>query len=345
MYPEHKLLLDSYIDQDRQQFKYEGGGLVASFEYIQTLKPDDIFRDWLVEVLGDSIHNRGCEVRVFELSHASHRVCKFEFKGEKLSVIAKFFAIPTGVIKNYDSYSLMKKEYGDLKKARKFINVPEPIAINRDFNRVLVSKYIPGKSLFWHFKHRKELKEKLELVADMLRKLHENTQTYYDKEYEFSKFHYVLDHLEINRHMKKEYKRLLGKWWHSSLLDIKNGCMIHNDTTPVNFIFHKGSPFLLDFELASRHGHFACDLGILCAEIKYYFAKRGSTQKAEYYIHYFLKHYSKSEKEFYKLTGVIPFYMAYGLLRIAVFKSNTSYRDYPLREAKNCLEAIYRRKE
>jgi hypothetical protein len=31
--------------------------------------------------------------------------------------------------------------------------------------------------------------------------------------------------------------------------------------------------------------------------------------------------------------------MAYGLLRIAVFKSNTSYRDYSLKEAKKCLES------
>ena len=62
---------------------------------------------------------------MFKFSHASHRICKYEFKGEKLTVIAKFFAIPTGVIKKYDSYSLMKKEYADLKKARKIIDVPE----------------------------------------------------------------------------------------------------------------------------------------------------------------------------------------------------------------------------
>lgn len=304
------------------------------------MKPGDTFRDWLIEVLGDRIHNKGCEVRIFKLSHASHRICKYEFKGEKLNVIAKFFAIPTGVIKKYDSCSLMKKEYKDLKKARKIIGVPEPIAINKDFNCVLVSKYVSGKTLFWYFKHRRELKEKLELIADMLRKLHENTQTYYDKENEFSKFHYVLNHLKINRRMKKEYRRLLGKWWHSPLLDIKNGCMIHNDSTPVNFIFREGKSFLLDFELSSRHGHFACDIGILCAELKYYFVQKGSSQRAEPYIHHFLRRYSKNEKEFYKITKIIPFYMAYGLLRIAMFKSNTSYRDYTLREAKNCLEAI-----
>lgn len=332
--------MNSYIDQESQQFKYEGGNFVASFEYIRTVKPGDTFRDWLVEVLGDRIHNKGCKVRVFKLSHASHRICKYEFKGEKVTIIAKFFGIPTGVIKKYNSYGSMNKEYENLKKAQKIINVPEPIATNREFNCVLASKYVSGKPLFWYLKHRKELKEKLELIADMLRKLHENTQTYYDKENEFSKFHYVLNHLKINQCMKKEYKYLLGKWWHSSLLDIKKGCMIHNDSTPVNFVFHKGRPFLLDFELASRHGNFACDLGILCAELKYYFARKGSSQKAEPYIRHFLKRYSKDEKEFCKITKVIPFYMAYGLLRIAMFKSNTSYKDYPLREAKNCLEII-----
>jgi tRNA A-37 threonylcarbamoyl transferase component Bud32 len=309
------------------------------------VKTGNTFRDWLVEVLGDRILNKDCEVRVFKLSHASHRVCKYEFKGEKLTVIAKFFEIPTGVIKKYDSYSLMKKEYKDLKRARKIIDVPEPIAINKDFNCVLVSKYVPGRSLFWYFKHRKTIKEKLELVAELLRKLHDNTQTYYDKENEFSKFNDVLNHLRISRHIRNEYKRLLEKCWHSSLLDIENGCMIHNDSTPVNYIFYREKAFLLDFELASRNGNFVCDLGILCAELRYYFTRRVSSQGAEPYIHHFLKHYSKDEKEFHKINRIIPFYMAYGLLRIAIFKSNKSYRDYTLREAKRCLESINSRKE
>jgi hypothetical protein len=33
--------------------------------------------------------------------------------------------------------------------------------------------------------------------------------------------------------------------------------------------------------------------------------------------------------------------MAYGMLRIAIFKSDTSYKDYTLREAKKYLEAIH----
>jgi tRNA A-37 threonylcarbamoyl transferase component Bud32 len=235
----------------------------------------------------------------------------------------------------------MKKEFGNLKKVQKIIDVPEPIAINKDFSCVLVIKYVSGRPLIWYFKHRKELKEKLALVADMLKKLHENTQTYYDKENEFSKFYYLLDHLKISRNAKNEYKNLLGKWWHSYLLDSKSGCMIHNDSTPVNYIFHRGRPIALDFELASLHGNFACDLGILCAELKYYFSREGSSQKAEPYIHHFLKHYSENEEEFRKITRVIPFYMAYGFLRIAMFKSNTSYRDYPLKEAKKNLESVY----
>ena len=116
--------------------------------------------------------------------------------------------------------------------------------------------------------------------------------------------------------------------------------MIHNDFSPVDFAFHNWRPFLIDFGLASWHGHFACDLGILYAELKYYFAWKGSSLSAEPYIHHFLKHYSKDDEEFHKITKVIPFYMAYNLLRIAIFKSNSSYGDYPLREAKRCLEAI-----
>lgn len=316
-------------------------GFVASFQYIRTVKPGDKFRDWLVEVLANRIQDKDCEVRIFKLSHASHRVCKYEFKGERLSVIAKFFAIPTGRVKKYDSCGLMKKEYADLKKARKIIDAPEPIAMNKEFNCALVSKYVSGRPLFWYFKHRRDLNKNLELVAKMLRELHDNTQASYDKEEEFSKFNDVLNRLKISRHLKGEYKHLLGKWQRSSLLDMNKGCMIHNDSTPVNYVFHKGRPFFLDFELASQHGHFACDLGILCAELKYYFARKRRSRDAEPYINHFLKHYIQNEEEFRIITRVIPFYMAYGMLRIAVFKSDTDYNDYTLREAKKCLEAIH----
>jgi len=106
-------------------------------------------------VLGARIQDKDCEVRVFKLSHASHRICRYEFKGEGFSVITKFFG------------------------------------------SALVCKYVPGRSLFWYFNHRRKLEEKLELVVDMLKKLHDNTQTYYNKENEFSKFNYFLKHLKI----------------------------------------------------------------------------------------------------------------------------------------------------
>lgn len=310
---------------------------MAAFEYIKTLKQGDIFRDWIIEVLGESIRNRNCEVRVFELKHASHKVCKYEFKGERIRVIVKFFSIQTGMIKGLDGYALMKREYEYLKKARKIINVPEPITINKNMHCALVSEYIPGRPLSWYFDHREKLKEKLKLLADTLRKLHENTQSYYDKEDEFLKFDYILTHLKISRHKEKEYKRLLEKWRQTFLLDKEKGCMIHNDTTPVNCVFYKSQPFLLDFELASAHGNFVCDLGIVCAELKHYFARKGSGVKAEPYIHDFLKHYSKNNEQFLEITAMLPFYMAYGLLRIAILKWSPKYRNYLLKEARNCL--------
>lgn len=174
----------------------------------------------------------------------------------------------------------------------------------------------------------------------MLRKLHKNTQTYYDRENEFSKFYYVLNHVKISHRRKKEYKILLEKWWHSSLLDKKHGCMIHNDATPVNYIFHKGKPFALDFELASYHGNPVCDLGILCAELKHYFAREGADWESEPYIRHFLYCYCRDEKEFLEITRILPFYMAYDLLRIAVLKWDPGYKNYLLREAIKCLESI-----
>jgi hypothetical protein len=48
-------------------------------------------------------------------------------------------------------------EKGDenLKKVRKIIDVPEPIAINKDFNYALVSKYMPDRLLFGYFKQER----------------------------------------------------------------------------------------------------------------------------------------------------------------------------------------------
>lgn len=311
-------------------------------KYIKTVGSGHVFRDWLVEVLGDRLQNKKCEVRIFKIGHASHRICRYKFKGEGISVVGKFYSQPTGMIKESDSYKLMRNEYNNLRKVEGIIDIARPVDVNKNFNCALLTEYVPGKPLSWYLKHDVKLRKRLKSTALMLRKLHQNTQNSYDKKGEFAKFHYVLKHLKISRNKRKKYEHLLGKWWQSSLLDQEHGCLIHNDATPANYIFHRGRPFAIDFELSSRHGNSVCDLGIMCAELKHYFARRGIDSKAEPYIRHFLRSYSKNKEEFNKITEILPFYMGYGFLRISILKWNQNYKRYLLKEAENCLKSINR---
>lgn len=312
---------------------------MASGNYVDKLKPGDVFRDWLVEVVGDSIHNKNCEVRVFKIP-ASHTVCRYEFRKEGVNVMAKFFAEPTGMIKKYDHSKAMNKEYRKLKKLNHIIDTPKPIATKKAFNCVLVTEYIPGKPLSWHLKHEKDLYYSLESIARLLRKLHENTRTHYNKEHEFAKVYKTLEQLKPDHSTRKRYEQLIEKWYSASFLDRKYGCMIHHDATPANYLFHRGKPYAIDFELSSSHGNCVHDLGILCAELKYHFALKNSDRRGEHYIRHFLKSYNNNEKEFYEITRVLPFYMGYGLLRIARRSTGPGHREYLLREAKSCFKAV-----
>lgn len=321
----------------------DGWGFVPAGKYVNKLRPGDVFRDWLVDVMDESISNRDCEVNVFRFDPSSHTVCRYELNGEGFSVMGKFFAEPTGKIREYDPCIAMMAEYKKLKKADAAINIAKPIAVNKDFNCVLLTEFIPGRSLSWYLGNEDDLYGKLTSIAHLLHRLHKNTRTWYDKENEFSRFHNALDLINIGDHAKNHYKRLIGKWWYSSRLDWEYGCMIHHDATPSNYIFHNGDPYAIDFELSASHGNPVHDLGIMCAELKHFFAINGSDQEAEPYIGHFLWQYSRCEEEFHKITRTLPFYMGYGLLRIARLEWNLEYRKYLLREAESCLKAVDRK--
>lgn len=311
-----------------------------AYRYVNTLSPGDPFRDWLVyKVVGDRIRNRLCLVKVFR-HNSSHTVCKYEFEGENYSVMAKFFAEPTGRLKDYNPYKGMMNEYRNLKTAGSIINVAKPLAVNEKFNCVLVTEYVSGKSLAWYIKHEEKLYERLAAVAHMLRQLHENTVSSYNKENEFGNYHEVLDHLKLDYGTRESFNRLLGEWWYSTRLNRKHGCMVHRDVTPSNYIFNNGKPYALDFESSWSQAHPVRDLGILSAEIKNFFElNKGGGWKAEPYIGNFLWEYSRNEKEFASITKVLPFFMSIGLLRSARIHQST-YRDYLIREAYECLKAI-----
>lgn len=308
--------------------------------HVSTLNPGDPFRDWLVkEVVWDRLRNKNCSVNVFKYN-SSHTVCRYQFKGEHFSVMAKFFAEPTGQLKDYNPSKGMMNEYRNLKKAASVINVAKPLAINKKFNCVLVTEHIPGKSLGWYIRHEEKLYERLSAVAHMLRQLHENTKSSYNKENEFRNYHDVLGHLKLDHNTREAFNRLLGEWWYSSLLNREYGCMVHRDVNPSNYIFCKGKPYALDFESSWFEANPVRDLGILAAELKNEFELHmGGGEKAEPYIGNFLWEYSSDEKDFYYITRALPFFMSIGLLRSARLHQG-DYRNYLIREARECLKAI-----
>jgi hypothetical protein len=314
----------------------------VTYLYVNTLSPGDPFRDWLVEkVVGYRLRNKNCLVDVYK-NNASHTVCKYHFKGEHLSVMAKFFAEPKGRLRDYNPHKGMMNEYRNLEKAASIINAAKPLAVNEKFNCALVTEYIPGKSLSWYVGHEEKLYERLAVVAHMLRQLHENTKSSYNKENEFRNYHEVLDHLKLEYTVRENFNKMLGEWWYSSWLDREQGCMIHRDVNLSNYIFCNGKPYALDFESSWLHAHPVRDLGILTAELKNEFElNKGGAWKAEPYIGNFLWEYSKDEKDFAYITKVLPFFMSIGLLRCARIRQG-SYRDDLIKDAYECLKAIHK---
>jgi tRNA A-37 threonylcarbamoyl transferase component Bud32 len=313
---------------------------MRSEKHVSTLAPGDVFRDWLIYVSGDRIVNKRCKVRVFRISPASHAVCRYEFMGEGYSVVAKFYAEPIGLKRNYNPAEAMEREFQMLKIVERIIDVPRPIAIRKDFSCVLVTEHIPGKPLYKYMKTENGLYDRLTALAQMLRKLHDNSATSYHEQDEFAHFHKVLDQLKLDRNARLAYDRLLGDWWYSNILDLPHGCRIHNDANPENYVFHGNRVYAIDFESSWDHASFVHDLGVIAAELKHYFAfHKNDGQRAEPYIGHFLWHYSRGEQEFRRTTRALPFFMALGFLRMVRLGVAPHHSAYLFKEAVACLRA------
>jgi hypothetical protein len=308
-------------------------------KHVNTLRPGDAFRDWLIDIVGDRVSNKRCNVAVHKISPASHTVCRYEFLGENYSVVAKFYAEPTGRLSQYDPVLSMQREFDVLKGMERIINVPRPIAARKDFHCVLVTEHVKAKPLFKFMKSENGLYDRLITTAHTLRRLHDHTKSDYRKQYEFAHFHKILDQLTLDSKRRLEFNRLLGDWWYSTLVDQPYGCRIHNDPNPVNLIFNHDRLILLDFESSWEHANFVHDLGVVAAEMKHYFARhKGNDQRAEPYIGHFLWHYSRNIDEFRRITQALPFFMSMGLLRTARLGFNSSYL---FKEALACLRLKY----
>ena len=132
---------------------------------VNTLKHGDIFRDWLINLLEERIRNKNCHVAVYKIAPASHTVCRYEFEDENYSVIAKFYAEPTGWKKNYNPVKSMKREFKNLQVVDKIIDVPKPLAAKKEFNCVLVTEYIHARPLYMYMKNEIGLYDRLTAVA------------------------------------------------------------------------------------------------------------------------------------------------------------------------------------
>jgi hypothetical protein len=94
---------------------------------VATLKPGNVFRDWLVEVLGDRIRKKKSRVKVYKLTPSSHTVCRYEFEDDGYSVISKFYGEPTGWKVDCNPAWVMHEEFETLKKVEQVIDIPKPI--------------------------------------------------------------------------------------------------------------------------------------------------------------------------------------------------------------------------
>ncbi|MDN7024979.1 aminoglycoside phosphotransferase family protein [Methanoculleus sp. FWC-SCC1] len=309
-------------------------------QYVNTLKPGDPFRDWLVEVLGDRVHNPACRVRVYRISPASHTVCRYAFSGEKFSVVGKFFGEPTGVMRHYNEEKAMRNEYQRLKQASMVIHVPRPITCRGNFHNVVITDYIKGVALRKYLRHEHHLYDRLSSVAALLRRLHDGTRGPCNIQREFGQFHKVLDQNRLDADQREQFNHLLGGWWDAGLLHGFHGSLIHGDATPANYIHVDGKVYAIDFENGLRNAHPIHDLGVLSAEMKHFFASRfDDGERSEPYIGHLLWRYSRGEDDFYKITDVLPFFIAFGYMRIARLGWAPSHREYLIGEAKACLRS------
>ncbi|TAJ45748.1 phosphotransferase family protein [Methanofollis fontis] len=306
-------------------------------QHVATLYPGDPFRDWIAELLGHRLRRQDAPARVSLIRPSSHTVCRYTFQNGP-SVVAKFFAEPTGANHCYNPEKGMNREYRLLKRAMHVIPVSEPLGIRKDYNCVLVTSYLPGKPLSRSLRDDPGLHDRLAAVADLLRHLHSIRSSRYSMEREFSNVHDVLDQNRLSAGVRDRFNRLLGEWWHSGDLERKGGCMIHRDATPANYIFGPAGVAAIDFESAWTGGHPVHDVGVFCAEIKYAFKRRyDNPEAAEPYIGQFLRQYARSSRRFSSVTGCVPFYMGLGYLRMARLGLGGEEREWLIQEAMRCL--------
>ena len=313
---------------------------MAREKRVGALGSKDAFRNWLVEALGSRVSDRNCPINVYRIKPSSHTVCRYEFPTQGFSAVAKFYGEPTGWKRDYDPVLALDKEFQTLKKMGRIIDIPQPLGTHRDFHCALLTDYVQGRSLYKCLEKDDCIYDRLTAVAQVQKRLHTQTRSEYRKDHAFARFHKVLNQLRLDDKTRMKYNQLLGRWYHSSRLDLSSGCLVHGDANPMNYLFHNDRVYVIDFESSKDHAHHAHDLGLIAAELKHYFAvHQGNGALAEPYIGHYVWQYCRNEQEFYDVTRALPFFMSLGWLRMARLSMAMEHRSYVLREAEACLRS------
>lgn len=286
-------------------------------------------------------------------------VYKYTEEKSGTAIIGKFFKLDD---ERHDRVLRIKGEYDNLHLIRGYGFDTYPNYVVRPFGReeriglAVIEEFIYGKDLDHYLKKAiykgdmESLKSRLSKLASFLYALHTRTRSqnlagldsvclYFQKIINKLARHNVISEAD-----KRDYLRLMDRWFNIPSFQNAQGVIVHGDATSTNFLFtENGDVVAIDLE-RMKNTDPVFDVGMICGEIKHAFLWRtGNPYESEPLIRHFLgkysEHFHDHRKAFKEVTMRNPFYMAMTELRIA----RNSYLDWNYRkrlayEASECLK-------
>ncbi|MFX1508202.1 MAG: phosphotransferase, partial [Promethearchaeota archaeon] len=288
---------------------------------------------------------------------ASHEIYVYETwkKGRVYRVIGKYYGNESNSERHFNTeinHFLDFKRMGLDKGSHR---IPRLLGYNQNFNFVVVTEYIQGKSLgsiitdIVQKERKTELYQALSEIAYFLYLLHSRSTKKINVNFniEVSYFYDTIKRLKKTTPFSKKeedyFHTLIRKWFDRLDMWEQPTVFVHGDCTPGNFIISNNPKLVvLDLERCRRADP-AFDTGRIAGELKHSLMRlTGSNYEAEPFIHYFYESYCnhfKSNRLFREITKRNPFYQAVTELRIAKNKwLPFDYRFQLIEDAKKCLE-------
>jgi len=311
-------------------------------DFGENLAANREFLKWLGRLRGGSPTE---DVSV-KLNPASHLCYTFQFQNGA-GIHVKFYGIPTGSCKDYDSHWAMKNEYKILKSVydNGFTDsthrVIIPLGTNTSFYSALATEYVGDVSLSKIMMSAAEggeesriLSEALANTAYVLKRIHDTMprSDLLDSEFEFSRLTEDTTLGIRDEGLKNRIVDAIAGWAGNPEIAALGAATVHGDANPTNFVVKDGVLYVLDFERLEHNRSPLLDLGYMIADLKHHFKFfGGNPDAAEPYIKTFLKSYSPQQYE--KIRELVNPYVGCGLLRINNFiNADRKHRNWLLSE-------------